>query len=581
MTALLQQLLIRQRIWALVGISVFGLLLVVAAAVNKAQEQFLELKHSEYTKLTQTALQTLNFFYKQTQSGQLSETDAKNMAKQALYSIALGERNYYYVYNASHGFLVAHPAVAQTQSDNTTEEIRASSEYDRSQKQALGKRLGLGGPTISTLDILKEEHPQSMSGFVDYYFYYEPKDNLPVVRRLTDTNLPENADLKTSYGAYFEPWDWAVFSGVYRQDEQESFYDWVQELAIVASIIIALTLLSAWVISSSIVKPLREFVTLMLDISKGSGDLTHRLEVKGRNELAQFSEAFNSFVDKVATIVRQVSITNSDILSNAQSMAQTMNTTLERSDAQLRETEMLASAANELSASFNEVASRTQSSSEVAISAEQAVHQAQASMNANIESINALVNTLRDTQKDVQSMESFSIRVADVLDVIVGISEQTNLLALNAAIEAARAGEQGRGFAVVADEVRTLAQRTQQSTTEIREIIDSLQQGTAQVVSAMSEGLTSSERCIDTVSDANGVLQVMSEHVEAIAKTNIEIASAIQQQTATTHEIAESSQKIASSSQDTVEAVNDSRELGNQQNHQIDEMARLVNQFTF
>ncbi len=580
MAPVLQRLSIRQRIWVLVGIGVLGLMAMASAAVNKAQEQFLDLKQSEYIKLTESAIKTLDFFHQLSESGQLTEPEAKKLAKLALYNQALGERNYYYAYNASHGFLVAHPAVPQVQSDDSPEEVQAAADYDRESKLRLGIRLGLGGPTYSTLDILREQYSQSLSGFVDYYFYYEPEENLPVVRRTTDTNLPVNAELKTSYGAYFAPWDWVIFTGVYRQDERESLYSWVTDMALVALVIIAVILMAAWLISGSIVKPLRNCVALMTDISQGSGDLTRRLDVVGRNELAQFSEAFNCFVEKVAGIVRQVSVTNAEVLANAQAMAQTMETTLQRSDAQLLETEMLASATNELSASFGEVAVRTRTSSEVVCAAEASVQQAQVSMNLNIESISSLVATLQCAQQDVQSMQAFSVRVADVLDVIGGISEQTNLLALNAAIEAARAGEQGRGFAVVADEVRSLAQRTQQSTMEIRDIIDNLQQGTAQAVRAMDEGLKNSGRCIETASDANGVFGEVGLHVETITKTNLEISTAVEQQTCTTHEIAESSQKIASSSRDTLEAVNHNRQLGAQMNNSVDEMSRLVAQFT-
>lgn len=579
MSSILQKLLIRQRIWVLVGICQIGLMSMALVAVNKAQDQFLDLKKSEYVKLTKSAIKSIDFFYKLQQKGMYTEAEAKKLAKLSLYNQALSKRNYYYAYNASYGFIIAHPAIKDLQSDDTPELAKKAFEYNAMRQREIGANLPYyDGPTYTNLDILKETNPD-MTGFVDYYFFYEPKEKTPLVLRTDAELLPENAELKTSYGEYYKPWDWVIFTGIYRDDEHEAFMSWVKGMSLLVAIVITIVLLFAWLISNSIVKPLKEVVLLMQDISEGTGDLTKRLKVEGRNEIAQFSNGFNIFVEKVARIVKEVLSTTKEVVGSSHKMSESMISTVKRSDSQLAETEMLASATNELSASFAEVAERTQDSSDAAQKAEESVHKARECMDLNVQSVSNLADLLTQAQTDVNSMESSSLKVAAVLDVIVNISEQTNLLALNAAIEAARAGEQGRGFAVVADEVRTLAKRTQDSTTEIRDIIDGLQNGTGAVVKAMGDGLKSSHKCITIAKDANKIFHVVQGHVETMSHTNHSVATAAHEQAMTTNEIADGSLKISDSSRETLETAEENRRESDQLSKRLDEMSKLVGQF--
>ena len=176
-------------------------------------------------------------------------------------------------------------------------------------------------------------------------------------------------------------------------------------------------------------------------------------------------------------------------------------------------------------------------------------------------------------------MEAFSTQVASVMEVIRGIAEQTNLLALNAAIEAARAGEQGRGFAVVADEVRSLAQRTQNSTSEIQGIIENLTSGTQKVVSAVGVGLENSEVCVNTAMDANETLKHVVEYAATINKMSNQIATAVEEQSQVTQEIAKSTQNISNSSRLNLDDAEDNQEEINRMNQEMESMATLVKRF--
>ncbi|MDX1491681.1 MAG: methyl-accepting chemotaxis protein [Pseudohongiellaceae bacterium] len=492
--------------------------------------------------------------------------------------MALNERIYFYIMHTEE-MLIAHPFLGSVYQDNTPEELAENIIINRQGKIDSAKRAGFDEPTIDTMTIIKEQLPGTYTGFVVYYYYFHPEEAFGVTMRPDAENIPDIAEEKTAYAAQFEPWDWVVISGIYKADEQVAFMAWVRSLSIAFFAIVAVLALLTWRITRSVNLPLENTVVLMNDISEGTGDLSKRLNIEGKNELVQFAHGFNTFAGKIANIVRQVLRTNEEVVNHSKNLMEVMTRTVSRSDEQLSETEMLASAATELSYSLSSVAERAQDSSEAASSAQGATEKSQTAMNRNINSIEQLTQALSTTQKEVENMQSFSDNVSSVLEVIVSIAEQTNLLALNAAIEAARAGEQGRGFAVVADEVRTLAQRTQNSTSEIRQIVENLQSGTKRVVVAMEQGLDSSRECVSTAGASNEELTQVISYVEQITQMNAEIASAVEQQSSTTQEIAASSNKIAANSKDILSDSEANRSALQAMDLQLKTMEELVRGF--
>lgn len=576
---MLQNLLIRQRVWILVACCLLGLGALVTIAVNKAQGQFRDLKNEQYVKLVDSAIKSIDYFYQQYQQGKVSEIEAKAMAKDALNHMALDRRNYFYLVNSEHRLLLAHPFVENVYSDDTPADIEASIQRDRKTRADMAKDLGRPKPMIDALDILWDVHPDTLEGFIDYQFYAYQSNKTPLIGPLDDPTFPDGTEIKTAYAAPFKPWNWVVFTGVFRDDEAQYFKNWLLHMISVSAAIIGVLLLVGWFISRSIAAPLNATVEWMKDIAEGTGDLNKRLEVIGKNELSQFAQGFNVFVEKIAGIVRSVIHTNSEVVQHSDLLTEVMSRNVKRSDEQLAQTEMLASATNELSYSLSSVAERAQNTSKAAHSAQEATNQSLQAMEKNIASINHLSEALLNTQSEVENMEAFSNKVSSVLEVIVGIAEQTNLLALNAAIEAARAGEQGRGFAVVADEVRTLAQRTQNSTSEIRDMINNLQSGTQRVVNAMTQGIENSEVCVQTATESNQVLRDVVEYVEQILQMNIDIASAVEQQSKTTHEIADSSSKIAENSRDNLADSETNDQHNREMSAQLQQMDALVRRF--
>ena len=296
-------------------------------------------------------------------------------------------------------------------------------------------------------------------------------------------------------------------------------------------------ILGSWLMSLSIVSPIKRAVEAMHDIAEGEGDLTQRLAVKGKDEVAELSSAFNTFMSRVQDLVSQVAGSTSQLASAAEEMSLIVDQTKHGIQQQSNETEQVATAMNEMVATVQEVARHADSAAQ---KAHQADTQAMTGKNVvarTVKSIEELASDVNKASDVIHGLERDSEAIGAVLDVIQGIAEQTNLLALNAAIEAARAGEQGRGFAVVADEVRSLASRTQTSTQEIQAMIERLQVGARDAVAVMKKGTTQAEESVRQAAEAGSSLEEITSAVTDISTMNAQIADASRQQGTVAEEI--------------------------------------------
>lgn len=318
----------------------------------------------------------------------------------------------------------------------------------------------------------------------------------------------------------------------------EKQYQWARDLSLsLSGLAVVLALFGAIWTTRSITFPLGSVVQQMADIAEGEGDLTCRMPVAGRNELSELAQAFNRFVSRIQQLVQEVTSSTHKLVAATRELAASSQETLDSMGVQQAETEQIATAVNEVSTTVRDVAKNASNAAEAAESADSATKTGRQVVEDAAGSIGELATDIENAAQTIHELEKSTTQIGSVLDVISGISEQTNLLALNAAIEAARAGEHGRGFAVVADEVRTLAQRTQESTQEIQAMIDSLQHGSRSAVQAMNDSCTKAQVSVKQAQDADHSLHAISEAVARINDMNTQIASAAEEQAAVTDEI--------------------------------------------
>lgn len=337
--------------------------------------------------------------------------------------------------------------------------------------------------------------------------------------------------------------------------------------------------LIAWLITSMIVTPLNKALHAMADIAGGDGDLTRRLDDSGNDEISQLAHGFNLFACIVQNMVRQIGSYTGTLSVEAERLTVVTKETSRGADQQQDEIDQVVTAVTELAQTGLEVARNASMAAVAANEADEAATKGRLVVGHTIESIDGLAGEVEKAAAVINQLEKDSESIGGVLDVIKGIAEQTNLLALNAAIEAARAGEQGRGFAVVADEVRTLASRTQQSTSEIQQMIERLQTGSANAVKVMNHSREKAEATVGQAAKAGTSLDAITASVRIINERNTEIASAAEEQNAVASEINQKIISISKFTDQTAAGAQQTASASTELNKVADNLKASVSQF--
>lgn len=323
---------------------------------------------------------------------------------------------------------------------------------------------------------------------------------------------------------------------VYAADQTNKVFNAAVFMIVVALIIILiLMIVIAVVLTRSIVSPLAEAVVVADRIA--DGDLTQRIKINGSDEPAHLLIALKKMQISLHDTIERISESSNMLASASEELHAVTEDTNRGLNQQSAEIDQAATAVNEMTAAVEEVARNAVNTADDSKAADKSTYQGREKVSQALESINKLVGNISDTSSEVKILAQSAGEISQVLVVIRSIAEQTNLLALNAAIEAARAGEAGRGFAVVADEVRALAHRTQQSTAEIEQMIEGIQSGTGRAVDAMNESQDRANGTLVVAREANDALEVISEAVTSINQKNLVIASASEEQAQVAREV--------------------------------------------
>lgn len=364
----------------------------------------------------------------------------------------------------------------------------------------------------------------------------------------------------------------------YRESEAlvRSVYTWILVTCIIA-IIIAIA--CALLITRSITAPLGRMRTMIQDIAQGEGDLTKRLDASSKDELGQTCHWFNVFVEKLQGIIGQVAQTTNQVATASnqlQATAEQMATGAEQVAAQAG---AVATASEEMSATSGDMAQNCLLAADGSQQASAASVSGAKVVDETIAVMNSIASRVKNSAKAVESLGTRSDQIGEIVGTIEDIADQTNLLALNAAIEAARAGEQGRGFAVVADEVRALAERTTRATREIGEMIKAIQSETKQAVSVMEEGVVEVGKGSEKAAGSGKALEQILEQINAVTAQVHQVATAAEEQTATTSEISNNMQQITVVIAQTARGSQESATAANQLSSLSEDLRKIVSQF--
>ena len=543
MLTFLRQYNFRFRLRVLVVVAALAIIAVTLVTSLISRNNMMNEKFNTTRELVEVATHIVQYYYDQASSGKMDEKQAKDLALTQLKTLRYNQEDYFWV-NDTTPTMLMHPT-----------------------KPALdGKDLsGVKDPYGTYLfnDMVKVVKT-SGGGFVPYY-WPKPGHDKPVS--------------KISYVHEFKPWGWIIGTGIYIDDVDAQFYHNMLTAGGVAAFVVFILFLISIAINASVLTPLQELVSTMKNLSRGDGNLTVRLDTRGKDEISQLSHDFNLFIEKLAGIIQALIKTISELNQVSEDVGQFSSEVKQRSHEQHEESRAINRAFSEMSIAIENVARSAENAASAASAADQTANAGQQMVKDTVESTRQLAREVQSAGTIISDLEAKSDAIGSVLDVIRGIAEQTNLLALNAAIEAARAGEQGRGFAVVADEVRTLASRTQQSTEEIHAMISSLQDGTRNMVEAINRSRSLSDRNVEFSSRSGETLNSITQAVQTITDLNHQIASAAEEQAQVSMSISRSIDHVNSNAERGVNDAEHSADISARVHSLSGRMQELANQF--
>ena len=534
----LRRFSISQRLWLILCAAVLIMLSLSALLLKNTYDNLFEAKAIKTRHVVEAASGVLTYFHNLERTGELDRESAQTQALAALKTLRYEQVEYFWL-NDLEPRMLMHPTNPKLDGQSLAQMQDPNGKFLFNDMVAIARQHG--------------------AGQVDY-FWPKPGATEPVP--------------KVSYVQLFQPWGWILGSGVYVDDVRSDFQAQLVDAGIIVLITTALISLLVWLIARSIMAPLTQAVHAMANIASGEADLTRQLDEQGRDELTTLGQHFNQFTHKLRGVIGD-SLTAAGQLDGAsQALSSNAQHAHDISDQQAQQMDVVATAINEVAYAVQDVAKHAEQAAGEVRQAEQQAEHGQTQIEQSLAHMTHLAQTIERAVGVIQNLAHESTQIGSVLEVIRAIAEQTNLLALNAAIEAARAGEQGRGFAVVADEVRMLAQRTQQSTAEIQRMIEGLQTHSTSAVHAIETSSQASQKTAELATQAGASIALITQALRNLSGVNTSIASATLQQSHVVEEISQNVTRTAELARSTTEAADQS----NAASQSVGRLASQLNQ---
>ncbi|MDN4497355.1 methyl-accepting chemotaxis protein [Pseudomonas mosselii] len=539
----LRSMSISRRLWLILLVAVAMLLVLGLLMLRQLHGDLYQAKAEKTRHVVQTAAGILTYYQGLEAAGTLTREAAQQQALQVVRGLRYDQNDYFWI-NDLQPKMIMHPA----------------------------------NPKLDGQDLSAIRDPDGFAVFNEMVALARSQGAGPVDYRWPKPGASEPVE-KTSYIQLFKPWGWIIGSGVYIDDVQAEFARQLRDASLLGLGIALLMALLVMLIARSIARPLQEAVQAMGTIASGESDLTRRLDTHGRDEITHLGEHFNRFNGKLQGVIGQLQGAAHALAESAGHVGDNAGAAQARSTQQSMQMDQVATAINEVSYAVHDVAKHAEQASSEMRNAQTQVGHGQQAIHGSLQQIDRLSATIEQAVQVIRELASHSTKIGGVLEVIRSIAEQTNLLALNAAIEAARAGEQGRGFAVVADEVRLLAQRTAQSTAEIQTMIEHLQGQSEAAVRAIDTSSEASRQTVEQAREAGSSLDAISLALGNLGALNASIASATLQQSHVVEEINRNVTETADLSQQTAEAARQSSDAGVALARLSEELEQLLRQF--
>ena len=495
----------------IIGLALIALIAAQSYSLWELQDELLASRRQALQELTDTAYSLIDEASKQ--EPQLGRAQAQQLALKNIRGLRYGDKGYFWIHDRQL-HLVLHPMKPEQEGQDVSQVRDASGKLHWQEMARVTQAQG--------------------AGFFAYT-YQGPQFNQP--------------QDKLSYVKEFKPWGWTVGTGLYIEDIHGIFWREATRAILVLLMAAVLVIVITRTISRSITQPLRLLTAAMQRTA--DGDLTPQLHWQGKEELCQLTTDLNTLIHTQQQMVSHIQQASQQLAATSQELAVSTEQTQEGMQRQFAEIDSLATAMNQMTQTVHDVALHASSAASTTDEAKRQCDEGQRAVEASIDGIQQLAGNVTNTAAHIEQLQERCNGIGAILDVIRTISEQTNLLALNAAIEAARAGEQGRGFAVVADEVRNLANRTRASTVDIQDMIAQLQQLATESVQGMLQGREQAEQSVNRAQHGGQALTGIVSNMQHIYDREVQIATAAEQQTAVSDEMNRSLHQIRDVSAET------------------------------